>query len=201
VEDRRLGPDSAVEPGLLSDVQEGALIERARDGDTEAYGELVRRHQELAIRVAGLSGSRADVEDAVQEAFVKAYYALPRFRTGMPFRPWLCRIVANEAKNRARSARRRDALALRAVATTEDASPSPEATAIAREDAEALVTAMNRMKPDDRLIIGYRWLLDLSETEMAAALGVPAGTVKSRLSRAMTRLRTELATSGGGGDP
>jgi RNA polymerase sigma factor (sigma-70 family) len=200
VENRRLGQDRAVEPGLLSGVPEGALIERARDGETEAYGELVRRHQELAIRVASLAGSRADVEDAVQEAFVKAYYALPRFRTGMPFRPWLCRIVANEAKNRTRSARRRDALALRTGAATEDASPSPEATAIAREDAEALVTAMNRLKSDDRLIIGYRWLLDLSETEMVSALGVPAGTVKSRLSRAMARLRTELATDAAGGE-
>ena len=200
MEDRRLGPDSAVEPGLLSDIPEGGLIERARDGDTEAYGELVRRHQELAIRVASLAGSRADVEDAVQEAFVKAYYALPDSGRG-----WLrsgrgC--PGRRERARTRTLRETSRCARSPCGyTTEDASPSPEATAIGRQDAEALVTAMNRMKPEDRLIVGYRWLLDLSETEMAAALGVPAGTVKSRLSRAMTRLRTELATSGDGGDP
>src|SRR5207344_1508711 len=117
VEDRRLGQDRAVEPGLLSDVREGALIERARDGDTEAYGELVRRHQDLAVRVARLAGPPADVEDAEQEGFVKAYFALPRFRTGTPFRPWLCRIVSTYAKNRTLSATRREALVLRAAST------------------------------------------------------------------------------------
>ena len=63
---------------------------------------------------------------------------------------------------------------------------------LAREDAEALVRAMNRLGSNDRLVIAYRWLLDLSEAEMADALEVPAGTVKSRLSRAMTKLRTAL---------
>ena len=63
---------------------------------------------------------------------------------------------------------------------------------LAREDAEALVRAMNRLGSNDRLVLAYRWLLDLSEAEMADALAVPAGTVKSRLSRAMTKLRTAI---------
>jgi RNA polymerase sigma-70 factor (ECF subfamily) len=67
---------------------------------------------------------------------------------------------------------------------------------LARDDAESLVRAMNRLRPDDRLVIAYRWLLDLTEAEMADALDVPAGTVKSRLSRAMTKLRTEIAAEG-----
>jgi RNA polymerase sigma-70 factor (ECF subfamily) len=185
VERRSLGQGQA---------EEEALVERARDGDSAAFGELVTRYRDLAARVARLVAPGADVEDAVQDAFVKAWYALPRFRPGAPLRPWLPRIVANEAKNRARAARRREALTLRAAVAREDASATaPEAVDEARDEAEALVAALNRLKPDDRLVLAHRWLLDLSEAEMVDALGVPPGTVKSPLSRAMTRLRTELA--------
>jgi RNA polymerase sigma-70 factor, ECF subfamily len=128
---------------------------------------------------------------------VKAWYAMSRFRPGAPFRPWICRIVANEARNRGRSARRRDALSLReGAAGAAPTVPTPEGESLAREDAEALVRAMNRLRADDRLVIAYRWLLELSEAEMADALDIPAGTVKSRLSRAMTKLRTEIAAEG-----
>jgi RNA polymerase sigma factor (sigma-70 family) len=177
--------------------EEASLVERSRDGDDRAFGELVTRYQALAARVARLVAPGSDVEDAVQEAFVRAWYAMPRFRPGADFRPWICRIVANEARNRVRSARRRDALILReASASAAPTAPSPEAEALSREDAGSLVLAMNRLRPDDRLVIAYRWLLDLSEAEMADALDVPAGTVKSRLSRAMTKLRTEIAAEG-----
>jgi RNA polymerase sigma factor (sigma-70 family) len=172
---------------------DAALVERARDGDASAFGELVTRYRGVATRVARVVAPGADLEDAVQEAFVKAWFALPRFRPGAAFRPWLCRIVANEAKNRARSARRRDALALRAATTVIGTIPSPETTLLERDEAESLVRAMNRMKPADRLVLAYRWLLEMSEAEMADALGVAPGTVKSRLSRAMTKLRTHLA--------
>jgi RNA polymerase sigma-70 factor, ECF subfamily len=171
---------------------DAALVERARDGDASAFGELVTRYRGVATRVARVVAPGADLEDAVQEAFVKAWFALPRFRAGAPFRPWVCRIVANEAKNRARSARRRDALALRAAAVAVGTTASPEATLLDRDEAETLVRAMNRLKPEDRLVLAYRWLFEMSEAEMADALGVAAGTVKSRLSRAMTRLRSQL---------
>ena len=187
---RRLGQDRAAE--------DAALVERARGGDAAAFGELVLRYRDLAGRVARIVAPGAEVDDVVQEALVKAWYALPRFHVGAPFRPWLCRIVANEAKNRARSSRRRDALVLQVAAASEDAVPSPEAAALARDEAEALVEAMNRLHPDDRLVIAYRWLLDLRESETAEALGIPPGTVKSRLSRAMTKLRTQLAATDGG---
>jgi len=171
-----------------------ALVAKAKDGDADAFGELVTRYRELAFRVAWVVAPGGEAEDAVQEAFVKAWFALARFREGAPFRPWLCRIVANEARNRIRSARRRDALALRdAVATPLAHEPPPDETALARADAELLVAAMNRLRPDDRLVVAYRWLFELSEAEMADALDVPAGTVKSRLSRAMTRLRDAIA--------
>ncbi|HWN20672.1 MAG TPA: sigma factor, partial [Gaiellaceae bacterium] len=92
---------------------EDQLVERARRGDGAAFGTLVRDHQELAFRTAYLiTRNAADAEDAAQTALVKAYYALPRFRRGAPLRPWLLAIVANEARNRVRSAARRDALTL-----------------------------------------------------------------------------------------
>ena len=179
--------------------EEASLVERSRDGDDRAFGELVTRYQALAARVARLVAPGCDVEDAVQEAFVKAWYAMPRFRPGAAFRPWICRIVANEARNRVRSARRRDALVLReAAARAAPTVPAPDAEVLARAEAESLVRALNRLRPDERLVIAYRWLLDLSEAEMADALDVPVGTVKSRLSRAMTKLRTAIAEEGAG---
>jgi RNA polymerase sigma-70 factor (ECF subfamily) len=179
-------------------LEDAELVDLARDGDVPAYEELVSRYQGIAYRVAWLVARQAgEAEDAVQEAFVKAYYALPRFRSGAPFRPWLLRIVANEARNRVRSTRRREGLVIRAAAADPGgAAPSPEAAAMDREDAQALVRALERLRESDRLVIAYRYLFELSETEMSDALGVRPGTVKSRLSRALARLRTELETSG-----
>ena len=180
-------------PPVRDRISDETLVARAKGGDADAYGELVTRYRELAFRVAWVVAPGSEAEDAVQEALVKAWFALPRFREGAPFRPWLCRIVANEARNRTRSARRRDALALRdAGATPRVDAPPPDDTTLAREDAELLVAAMNRLRPEDRLVVAYRWLFELSEAEMADALGVPPGTVKSRLSRAMARLREVL---------
>src|SRR2546423_14887385 len=93
-----------------------ALVERAKNGDVNAYEALVQHYQELAFRVAyQVTGNAADAEDAAQEGFVNAYYALSRFRAGAPFKPWLCRIVANEARNRRTSAQQRTVLAERAL--------------------------------------------------------------------------------------
>ena len=104
---------------------EAALIARAQGGDTVAYGSLVRAHQDIAFRVACLAGgSAADAEEAAQEGFVKAWRALPRFRAGAPFRPWLLAIVANEARNRRRAAGRRAGLVLRAAEQAERAAGS-----------------------------------------------------------------------------
>src|SRR6266700_2002023 len=84
------------------------LFTRAQRGDQLAYGEIVQRYQQVAFRTAYvITGSSADAEDAAQEGFVKAYRALATFRTGAEPRPWLLRIVANEARNRVRSAGRR----------------------------------------------------------------------------------------------
>src|ERR687890_1317620 len=95
-------------------LEETELVERARAGDAGAYAMLVRGHEEIAFRTAYLiTGNAADAEDAAQEGFVKAHRALGRFRAGEPLRPWLLTIVANEARNRRRSAGHPAALTLR----------------------------------------------------------------------------------------
>ena len=113
---------------------------------------------------------------------------------GAPLRPWLLRIVANEAHNRRRSAARRDALTLRAAAEHRpgDAVPSPEAALLSRESQERLLAAVERLSDEHRDAIVCRYLLDLTEEETAAALRIRRGTVKSRLARALARLREEL---------
>lgn len=156
---------------------------------------MVRRYQEIAARAAYLiSGNASEAEDAAQEAFIKAYQALPSFRPGAPFRPWLLRIVANEARNRRRAEGRRAGLLARAAARPADhADPSPELLALAGEQHRVLLRAVLRLREVDRLVIAYRYFLDLSEAEMAAQLNCRRGTIKSRLSRALARLRGELA--------
>jgi RNA polymerase sigma-70 factor (ECF subfamily) len=180
-------------------LEDTELIERARAGEVMAYEELVRRHQDVAVRTAHVIAPDGDAEDAAQEAFVKAYAALGRFRAGAPFRPWLLRIVANEARNRRRSAGRRTGLALRAAEDRRpgDAAPSPESAVLADETRALLLGAVNGLRPEDREVIGARYFLDLSEAETAETLGIARGTVKSRLSRALGRLRTEIARDHG----
>jgi RNA polymerase sigma factor (sigma-70 family) len=174
--------------------EDAKLVERAKDGDRAAYEKLVRGHQVVAFRTAYLiTGDASEAEDAAQEAFVKAYRALGRFRSGAPFRPWLLAVVANEARNRRRSAARRANLALRAAreATPGDTS-SPEAAALTAERRAELLAAMEALREEDRLVIGYRYFIGLSEAETAASLGCARGTVKSRLSRAIGRLREAM---------
>lgn len=167
-------------------------MERAQHGDVDAYGELVRRYQGIATRTAYvITGTSADAEDAAQDAFAKAYFALDRFRSGAPFRPWLLRIVANEAINRRKAAGRRPTVALSVALDrpSPDTALSPEGAALASERRGVVLDALRRMREEDRLVIAYRYFFDLSESEMAEALSVARGTVKSRLSRAIARLR------------
>jgi RNA polymerase sigma-70 factor, ECF subfamily len=175
--------------------QEAELLARAKRGEVDAYEEIVRMHQTIAFRTAWMiTRSDADAEEAAQDAFVKAHAALDRFREGAPFRPWLLAIVANEARNRLRSAGRRTGLALRVAEERrpDDAVPSPEAALLDSERRERLLAAIERLPDPAREAIACRYLLDLSEEETAAALDCPRGTVKSRLSRALDRLRVEL---------
>ena len=171
------------------------LIERAKRGDHAAYGALVRAYQGIAFRTAYvIAGDASDAEEAAQDGFVKAYRALGRFRRGAPFRPWLLQIVANEARNRRRSAGRRANLALRAAEEVRpgDAVPSPEAALLSDELRTELLEAVNDLREEERLVVACRYFLGLSEDETAQALGVRPGTVKSRTARALARLREEV---------
>jgi RNA polymerase sigma factor (sigma-70 family) len=190
-------------PGEGRPLDDEELVERAQRGDTSAYEDLVRRYQALAHRTAYLiTADAAEAEDVAQAGFIKAYRALHRFRAGAPFRPWLLTIVANEARNRRRAAARRASLALRLSEDrpSVDAAPSPEASVLAREPAQDLLRAVNALRERDRVAIILRYFLDLSELEMAEMLGCSRGTVKSRLSRALERLRRDVTATTSSGE-
>jgi RNA polymerase sigma-70 factor (ECF subfamily) len=177
-------------------LDETALLARAKRGDTAAYEELVRIHQDIAFRTACvITRNPADAEEAAQDGFVKAYRALGRFREGAPFRPWLLRIVANEARNRRRAAGRRAHLWERAAAEHEvsgGAAPSPEAAVVSAERRGLLLDALAGMREEDRAVLTCRFVVGLSEQETSSALGLRHGTVKSRTARALARLREQV---------
>ncbi|HYU40115.1 MAG TPA: sigma-70 family RNA polymerase sigma factor [Acidimicrobiia bacterium] len=170
------------------------LIERAKRGDVDAYGELVRRYQHDARRTAAAIAGVAVADDAAQEAFVRAYDFLHRFRPGAPFRPWLLTVVANVARNHRRSTNRwtRTLRQSRERGGQPLAARSAEDEALARERGGNLRTALEALPVRYRDVVSCRYLLDLSEEETARTLGLARGTVKSRLSRALDRLERQL---------
>ncbi|MDG4810315.1 RNA polymerase sigma factor [Micromonospora sp. WMMD1120] len=180
-------------------LDDDALVTRAQAGDLEAYDLLVARHTASAYRTAVLLGAGADSEDVVQEAFVKAYRTLARYRGDGSFRSWLLAIVANETRNLHRSRGRRDGLVLRAAAARPDADVAGDGAfdaVLAGERRAALVEALRQLPVRDREVIVCRFFLDLTEEETARMLGWPRGTVKSRTSRALTKLRGLLDREG-----
>ena len=134
-----------------------------------------------------------------QEAFVKAFAALGSFREGAVFRPWLLRIVANQAGNHRRGARRRerrerrDAMAGRDRQATLD---EPGDVAQQSDERRRLVAAMSSLPHKDRQVLAIRYLLGYSEEETAGVLGCARGTVKSRTSRALEKLRAHTDVAG-----
>jgi RNA polymerase sigma factor (sigma-70 family) len=159
---------------------ESELVRHAQAGSADAYGELIRSHQRLAFHAAWvITRSPDDAAEALQEGLFKAYRALHRFRADEPFRPWLLRIVTNEAHTLLRSRSRRAALQERAQhGSREDREPLPDERAAASEASNTLRRALEALPERD-----------LSEAETAIALRCRRGTVKSRLSRALGRLR------------
>ena len=163
---------------------------RVRSGEPDAYAELVRRHAPVAVRTAALLGAGAAAEDVVQEALVKAYRSLGRFREGAAFRPWLLRIVANETRNQHRSDVRRGRREEATMLAPDLLPPRDPAEETVRHDQRAaLLAAVDALSPKLREVVTCRYLLDLDEAETATVLGLPRGTVKSRLSRGLTALR------------
>ena len=178
----------------FSEHDDDTLFARARDGDQQAFGELVRRHQRAALRMAAvISGSTEEADDIVQDAFVSVYRHLATYRGSGSLRSWMLRVVANHAKNhvrgRVRRLRRDDREAGLAVRVDESA----ELAAERHMEQEALAAALARLGPNDRAVLACRFVTGLSEAETAEVLDLAVGTVKSRSSRALVRLHAALA--------
>lgn len=182
-------------------IDDTEAVTRSLDGDLDAYAVLVARYTVRAHRAAFLFGAGEEADDIVQEAFVKAFRHLRRFRAGEPFGPWLLRIVSNETKNLVRSRQRRTGLAVRLAAGQVDraAGPDPVEEVLADERRAALLDAVNALPERERRVVTCRYFLDLSEAETAQVLGCPRGSVKSRTFRALGRLRRLLGTGQEGG--
>ncbi len=179
-------------------LDDAELIEHARGGDIRAFEELVARLQPAAVSLAHVMCGADDAADVAQEAFVKAWKALARFRRDATFRPWLLSIVANEARNTRRAAGRRARLALRASVSRPSvgAAPSTEEAALGEERRQLVLAAVATLPDAQRDVVSCRYFAGLSEAETATVLGCRRGTVKSRLSRALAGLRAHLDATG-----
>lgn len=159
-----------------------------------AFEELVRRYQESAFRAAYLIlRDAADAEDASQEAIVKAYRALRSFREGSAFRPWLLKIVVNQSLTMLKSRKRRTQVAEQAAIEAGSPVYNIDDTVIDRERARLIWQALSSLKEQERVVVYLRYFLALPERELAEYLGCAPGTVKSRLHRALAKLREVVA--------
>jgi RNA polymerase sigma-70 factor (ECF subfamily) len=162
-------------------------------GDGDAFGRLVGPHLDVLRRVAYLHAPSSDIDDVIQDALGRAWTELPTLRERTGLRSWLVSVVANTARNHSRGAGRRATWELRAALRSEATTVgTPEDAAISFEQAHLVLTAVSCLPDGQRDVVTYRYFLDLSESETAEALHIPLGTAKSRLSRALTRLRREL---------
>ena len=167
---------------------EALLLARARAGQEDAFRILVERHRGRAYGLAlRITRSAADAEDAAQEAFVRAWLALPRFRGEASFGTWLHRIVARRALDRSIEVRRREAreTSLEAARELMDTSGGEPDTLLARR----LERLMDRLSPPQRAVVALFYQEDQSVEHIADALGIPGNTVKTHLSRARAALR------------
>jgi RNA polymerase sigma-70 factor, ECF subfamily len=180
---------------------ESALVRAAQGGDQAAFAELVRLHQRGVYRVAwGLVRNDADADDVAQETFVRAFQALGRFRAGEPLFPWLARIAVNQAYSLHRHRRRRPETSIEPLAEAGRqwaADDDPAEHAADAERGRHLREALAGLSDEHRAVLVLRAVEGMSYDEIAHALGVPAGTVMSRLSRARVALRDRLAARTG----
>lgn len=166
-------------------------IVAARQGKEAAWAELVQQHQEAVFRLVFLMlGDADEAADIAQDALIRAYYALDRFDPARPLRPWLLQIAKNLARNRRRSAHRYLAALRRWWQAAPFHAEAPAAAVLREQEAQELWQAVQHLALNDQEVIYLRYFLELSVTDTAVALGVAEGTVKSRLSRALVRLRS-----------
>jgi RNA polymerase sigma-70 factor (ECF subfamily) len=164
------------------------LLRAAGKGSAEAFGDLVERHADSLFRLAyRLVGNASDAEDVLQEAVMGAFEQAGRFRGHSTVKTWLTRIVMRQA---ARSHRRRARRATGSLpeGMAHDGSGGPEATALRMDVTQAL----RKLTPDHREVVVLREFEGLSYAEMAETLGLPQGTVESRLHRARQELKELL---------
>ena len=189
------------------------LIRRAKAGNRAAAGELLSAHATQAYRLAlHIVRNQADAEDATQTALVRAFANLRRFDEQRPFAPWLLRIVGREALKVLRAERTRLAFWQR-HAQVAQSQETVESAVMVRVEHKELWWAVNRLKDDDRLVLTLSFFMGLGEADVAEALGIKRGTVKSRKHNALGRLRalverefpelqhTVLERMESGGDP
>ena len=173
-------------------MDELTLIQRADNGDVTAWDPLVLTHQQAVYRLSYLLlGDPDDAEDIAQETFLRAWKYLKRFDATRPLRPWLLSIASNLASNRRRSAGRYLAALMRAF-RDEPTSTTLEEKNLQHLQANDLWKAVQTLNLPDQQIVYLRYFLDLSVAETAEVLQVAEGTVKSRMSRALEKLRNVI---------
>lgn len=161
-----------------------SLVKKALRGNPRAFGELVRQGQEALYRAAySVTGNEDDALDAVQEGILKAYRSLKSLREPAHFQAWLTRIVRNAALDLVRA--RRPAADVDGL---EIAAPE----GLSQEERMDLWAAVERLPEGERELIQLRYFDGLTSREIARRLDLPEGTVSSRMSRAIRRMRTEL---------
>ena len=171
-------------------MDESTLVRHAANGDAAAWEPLVLAHQEAVFRLSYLLlGDPDDADDVAQETFLRAWRHLKRFDVTRPLRPWLLSIASNLASNRRRSAGRYVSALMRAFHSEPAPSATIEEKSTQQMEAGDLWKAVQQLNVPDQQIVYLRYFLELSVAETAQALNVPDGTVKSRLSRALERLR------------
>lgn len=170
-------------------MDESTLVRHAANGDTAAWEPLMLAHQQAVFRFAYLLlGDPDEAEDIAQETFLRAWNHLRRFDPSRPIRPWLLSIVSNLASNRRRSAGRYLAALTRAF-RSEPPPANIEDRSAQHIESDTLWQAVKTLDFADQQIIYLRYFLELPVSETAQALNIAEGTVKSRLNRALEKLR------------
>ena len=171
-------------------MDEATLVRLAANGEAAAWEPLVLAHQQAVFRLCYLLlGDPDEAEDIAQETFLRAWNHLGRFDPRRPLRPWLLSIASNLASNRRRSAGRYVSALMRAFQNEPVASRNIEEKSARQMEASELWKAVQTLSLPDQQIVYLRFFLELSVTETSQALNVGEGTVKSRLSRALDKLR------------
>jgi RNA polymerase sigma-70 factor (ECF subfamily) len=197
---------SLAEPARSSRADDEALVRQAQQGSTSAFEELVRHYDRIVLRLAlNITGSYEDAQDIYQEAFLRAYRNLNRFRFECSFYTWIYRIATNLCLDhlRQRQLRNRDLITERFKEGDEESildrvpdhrpSTSPERAALSREVRERIRMALGRLSPRERVVFELKHYQGLKLQTVATMLNTTENTIKNTLFRATHKLRVELA--------